>query len=121
TAGAPPPIRHMRNRSVVHAGKRSSRSSQRTEPDHGGARTSMGNVGDSVRTVSTAQAISWDDHKSRTISRSITWNDKKVRPVGAALIVALGGVMWAGAANAALHHASHTVSVVVRAQSGQQG
>ncbi|TMB92848.1 MAG: peptidase S8 and S53 subtilisin kexin sedolisin [Chloroflexi bacterium] len=78
-------------------------------------------MGDSVRTVSTAQAISWDDHKSRTISRSITWNDKKTRPVGAALIVALGGVMWAGAANAALHHASHTVSVVVRAQSGQQG
>ena len=76
----------------------------------------MGNVRDSVRTVSTAQAISWDDHKSRTISRSITWNDKKVRPVGAALIVALGGVMWAGAANAALHHASHTVSVVVRAK-----
>jgi serine protease AprX len=69
--------------------------------------------------VSTAQAISWDDQKARTISRSITWNDRKSRRAGAAMIVGLGAVMWAGALSAALHHAP-LVSVIVRAQAGEQ-
>ena len=70
--------------------------------------------------MSTAQAISWDDHKGRTISRSITWNDRKSRRAGAAMIVTLGVVMWAGALTSALHH-SQNVSVIVRAHAGEQG
>src|SRR5438477_12170636 len=83
--------------------------------DHGGGRTQPTFGGN----VSSAQAISWDDHKARSISRSITWNDRKSRRAGAAMIVVLGAVMWAGALSAVLHHAA-PVTVIVRAQSGQQ-
>src|SRR5438132_5634528 len=70
------------------------------------------------RSMSSAQAISWDDAKSRTISRSITWNDRKSRRAGAALIVSLGLIMWSGVVGAALHRAP-AVTVIVRAQAGQ--
>src|SRR5438128_9822468 len=88
--------------------------SPRTEPTTGVA----GRTSDIGGNVSSAQAISWDDQKSRSISRSITWNDRKSRRVGAAMIVTLGAVMWAGALSAVLHHAPQ-VAVIVRAQSGQ--
>ena len=68
--------------------------------------------------MSSAQAISWDDAKSRTISRSITWNDRKSRRAGAALIVSLGLIMWSGVVGAVLHRAP-AVTVIVRAQAGQ--
>src|SRR5207249_669801 len=45
---------------------------------------------------------------------------KKSRRAGAAMIVALGVVMWTGTVSSVLHRAPHMVSVVVRAHSGQQ-
>jgi serine protease AprX len=69
--------------------------------------------------VGSAQAITWDDHKSRNIVRSITWNDKKGRVVGA-MLVAFAGTLSASTVNVALHPAPHLLSVIVRAQSGEQ-
>ena len=70
--------------------------------------------------MSSAQAISWDDAKSRTISRSITWNDRKSRRAGAALIVSLGLIMWSGVVGAALHRAPAVTVIVLAAESARR-
>ncbi len=57
---------------------------------------------------------------SRTIVRSITWNDRKNPRVLGAMLVALGSVLSAGALNVAQHRDPHLLSVIVRAQDGEQ-
>src|SRR5437868_2723578 len=72
-----------------------------------------------TRGMSAAYGISWDDRKSRSISLSISWDDRK-RRVAVAACATMFAALFASAASAAVSSAPHLLSVIVRANPGQQ-
>ena len=66
-----------------------------------------------------AYGISWDDRKTRSVSLSISWDDRK-RRVASAVSAAMFAAFAASAVTTAVAAAPHLLSVIVRANPGQQ-
>jgi serine protease AprX len=67
--------------------------------------------------MTSAQAISWNDRKTRAVALSISWDDRK-RRMSAFVAAAMGALLLSTAAASAMPALSHLTSVVVRAEPG---